>query len=84
VAGNTLGAVYIGRGKKPLIQVENITEILTFTNETDSKFFIREPEKTNLDTAAFHYTIYRALTRFLGLDSIYAAESDPPINFVET
>lgn len=84
VAGNTLGAVYIGRGKEPSMQVENITEVLTFTNETDPKLFIREPEKAGLDAAAFHYTIYRALTRFLGLDGIYAAEGDPPVNFVET
>jgi alpha-1,3-glucan synthase len=84
VAGNTLGAIYIGRGKEPSMQVENITEVLTFTNETDPKFFIREPEKAGLDAAAFHYTIYRALTRFLGLDGIYAAEGDPPVNFVET
>ena len=33
VAGNTLGAIYIGRGKEPSMQVENITEVLTFTNE---------------------------------------------------
>lgn len=84
VAGNTLASIYLGRGKEPEMQVENITEVLTFTNETDPKFFIREPEKAAIDAAAFHYTIYRGLTRFLGMDGIYAAEGDPPVNFVET
>lgn len=84
VAGNTLASIYLGRGKEPEMRVENTTEALTFTNETDPKFFIREPEKAALDAAAFHYTVYRGLTRFLGMDGIYAAEGDPPVNFVET
>ncbi|KAJ9654948.1 hypothetical protein H2201_008910, partial [Coniosporium apollinis] len=84
VGGNTLGSVYIGRGKEPQMQVENITEVLHFTNKSDPGLFIREPEKAALDAAAFHYTLYRGLTRFLGMDGIYAAEGDPPVNFVET
>jgi alpha-1,3-glucan synthase len=84
VAGNTLGAIYIGRGKEPSMTVENITEVLHFDNKTDGDLFVRDPGQQGLDAAAFHYTVYRGLTRFLGMDGIYAAEGDPPVNFIET
>ena len=66
VGGNTLGAIYIGRGKEPEMRVENITEAVRLTNESDPGLFIRKPEKAAIDAAAFHYTLYRGLTRFLG------------------
>ena len=66
VAGNALGSIYIGRGKEPQMQVENITEVLHLTNQSDPNLFIREPEKAAIDSVAFHYTLYRGLTRFLG------------------
>lgn len=68
---------------EPEMQVSNITEAVTTTNATN-RAYIREPENSALDGAAFHYTVYRALTRFLGMDGTYAAEGDPPVNFVET
>jgi alpha-1,3-glucan synthase len=66
VGGNTLGSIYFGRGKEPQMQVKNITEVLHFTNESDPGLFIREAGKAAIDAAAFHYTLYRGLTRFLG------------------
>lgn len=66
VAGNSFGAVYIGRGKEPEMQIDNITQAVSSTNKSDAKSYIRAPEKAALDGAAFHYTVYRALTRFLG------------------
>lgn len=66
VAGNSFGAVYIGRGKEPEMKVDNITAAVLATNATAQQYYIREPAKVALDGAAFHYTVYRALTRFLG------------------
>jgi alpha-1,3-glucan synthase len=83
VAGNAFGAVYIGRGMQPEMAVDNLTEIVTTTNLTDRPY-IRDWEHSALDGAAFHYSIYRGLTRFLGMDGIYSAEGDPPVDFVET
>lgn len=68
VAGNAFGAVYIGRGKSPDNYVTNVTQAISMTNESDSKYFIRDVGQSALDGAAFHYTVYRSLNRFLGYD----------------
>ncbi len=65
------------------MRVENITEVVTVTKESD-RAYIRDFENSALDGAAFHYSVYRSMTRFLGMDGIYAAEGDPQVNFVET
>lgn len=33
--------------------------------------YIRDMRKTGFDAAAFHYTIYRSLKRFLGLVTVH-------------
>ncbi|OBW67971.1 MAG: Amidase signature enzyme [Aureobasidium pullulans] len=78
VNGNANGAIYIGRGKEPSMQVDNLTEAAT-TNST----YIREDGYQALDAGAFHYTIYRGLMRFLGLDGNLLAASDAPVNFID-
>lgn len=83
VAGNSFGAVYIGRGMEPAMAVSNLTEVVTTDNGTD-RDYIRDLDQSALDGAAFHYTVYRGLTRFLGMDGTYEAEGDPPVNFVQT
>jgi hypothetical protein len=40
------------------------------SNATVPDIHLRPSEKVALDAAAFHYTVYRALTRFLGYVSI--------------
>ncbi|KAJ6007917.1 hypothetical protein N7540_011893 [Penicillium herquei] len=87
VAGNAFGSLYIGRGHQTNQTISNLTEAFMMTNKTDKSdedLFLRPAERSALDGAAFHYTLYRALSRFLGLDGSYAAEGDPPVNFVET
>ncbi|CAI7594598.1 unnamed protein product [Penicillium discolor] len=87
VAGNSFGSLYIGRGHQTNQTISNLTEAFMMTNKTDKSdedLFLRPAERSALDGAAFHYTLYRALSRFLGLDGIYTAEGDPPVNFVET
>lgn len=65
VAGNSFGAVYIGRGLEPAMYEDNITEVVKTTKGTN-RTFIRDLNNSALDGAAFHYSIYRSLTRFLG------------------
>ncbi|KAJ6102430.1 hypothetical protein N7486_004857, partial [Penicillium sp. IBT 16267x] len=87
VAGNAFGSLYIGRGQQTNQTNSNMTEAFMMTNTTDKSnedLFLRPAERSALDGAAFHYTLYRGLSRFLGLDGTYAAEGDPPVNFVET
>ncbi len=49
-----------------------------------SKWFIREKGLNAFDGVAFHYTIYRFLSRFLGLDGTFSAEGDPPnVNWID-
>ncbi|PWY83588.1 alpha-1,3-glucan synthase [Aspergillus heteromorphus CBS 117.55] len=87
VSGNSFGSLYVGRGHQTNQTINNLTEAFMMTNKTDKAYadlFLRPAAQSALDGAAFHYTLYRALSRFLGLDGEYAAEGDPPVNFVET
>ncbi|KAL3424555.1 alpha-1,3-glucan synthase [Phlyctema vagabunda] len=84
--GNNLGAIYIGRGRQPdqVPGKENFTEAVLLKYGADSdKYFLREEGKSALDGAAFHYSLYRSLTRFLGMDGNTTAGFDVPVNFVE-
>jgi alpha-1,3-glucan synthase len=71
VAGNTLAAIYLGRGKEPEMSFENMEQAMTATNGTNEQLYIRNGTRSALDGAAFHYSIYRSMTRFLG----YAEEA---------
>jgi alpha-1,3-glucan synthase len=81
--GNTFGSIYLGRGRQPDQLPDNVTQAITLTNASDDNLFLRELGKNALDAAAFHYSIYRSLTRFLGMDSNLAAGYDVPLNFVD-
>jgi alpha-1,3-glucan synthase len=81
--GNNFASIYLGRGRQPDQTPHNITQAVTLTNNSDDKYFLREVGKQALDAAAFHYSIYRSLTRFLGLDGNLAAGYDVPVNFVD-
>ncbi|KAK1753174.1 family 5 putative glycoside hydrolase family 13/Glycosyltransferase [Echria macrotheca] len=81
VGGNALGALYFGRGMEPQMFFENVDQGLNSTNETGASTHIRT--KHALDSACFHYSAYRALTRFLGIDGVYGAEMDTRTNWAE-
>lgn len=81
--GNDFGSIFIGRGRQPNMLPENITQAATLRKNSSSKYFIREPQYGALDAAAFHYTTYRSLTRFLGMDGNLAAGYDAPLNWVD-
>ncbi|KAG9187849.1 alpha-1,3-glucan synthase [Alternaria panax] len=81
--GNNFASIYLGRGRQPDQVPDNITQAVSLTNNSDEKYFLRANGRQALDGAAFHYSIYRSLTRFLGLDGNLAAGYDVPVNFVD-
>ncbi|KAH8691393.1 alpha-1,3-glucan synthase Ags2 [Talaromyces proteolyticus] len=80
--GNTFGSIYIGRGRQPDMQPADIQDAIQMTNESSDKYFIRGDGQQAIDGAAFHYSVYRTLTRFLGLDGNLAAGYDLPTDWV--
>ncbi|SMR54883.1 unnamed protein product [Zymoseptoria tritici ST99CH_3D1] len=81
--GNNFGSIYLGRGREPEMASKNITEAVLTTN-ADSERFLREEGLNGFDAVAFHYSIYRTLQRFLGLDGIVSAGYDVPADLVDT
>lgn len=83
--GNTMGSIYIGRGRLPEQYMSDTQEAVNLTTDKakDMDIFIREEGQTALDSAAFHYSIYRSLLRFLGMDGSMEAGYDLPKNWVE-
>ncbi|KAI0748206.1 glycoside hydrolase family 13 and glycosyltransferase family 5 domain-containing protein [Daedaleopsis nitida] len=79
--GDTFGSLYIGRGRTPdqrppPDQLGNVTKDM-------SQFFLRDPPLNALDAVAFHYSTYRALTSFLGMDGNLEVGFDLDGNFVD-
>lgn len=81
--GNSFASIYLGRGRQPDMLPDNLTAAVALTGQSNDKYFIREKGKNALDAAAFHYTIYRSLTRFLGMDGNLKAGYDAPLNWVD-
>ncbi|CED84497.1 modular protein with glycoside hydrolase family 13 and glycosyltransferase family 5 domains [Phaffia rhodozyma] len=79
--GNTFGALYQGRGRMPN-QTSDSFDLGTTIKANDTAFFLRPEGDYGLDGTAFHYSVYRALTRFLGMDGNLAVAYDTDINFV--
>ncbi|RDW75869.1 glycoside hydrolase family 13 protein [Coleophoma crateriformis] len=81
--GNTFGAIYIGRGRQPDMQPSTISSAVQMTTNSSLEYFIRDTDYNALDAGAFHYSIYRSLTRFLGMDGNLASGYDTPVNWVD-
>ena len=81
--GNVFGSVYLGRGRQPDMRLQSQFDAVTMTNASNSSLFIRDEEKNALDAAAFHYSIYRSLTRLLGMDGIIEGPYDTPVNLAQ-
>ena len=82
--GNTFGSIYLGRGRRPDQYLESPEQGMALTNESSHQHFIREEGKEAFDASAFHYSVYRALTRFLGMDGNLAAGYDTPVDLTDT
>ncbi|PYH89723.1 putative alpha-1,3-glucan synthase [Aspergillus ellipticus CBS 707.79] len=82
-SGNTFGSLYLGRGRQPDQMPDSPTAGAELTNTSDAQYFLREDGLQALDAAAFHYTIYRSMLRFLGMDGNLVAGFDLPTDFIE-
>lgn len=65
-SGNNFGSIYLGRGKLADQVFGDLSTALNATG-SDQNAYIRNPGQNALDAAAFHYSFYRYLIRFLGL-----------------
>ncbi|TDZ25540.1 Cell wall alpha-1,3-glucan synthase mok13 [Colletotrichum orbiculare MAFF 240422] len=86
-SGNTLGSIYLGRGRTPEMasKLQLADAISMKSNDSaNSGSFVREAGKSALDAGAFHYSIYRFMTRFLGLSGNLEAGYDLPTDWVQT
>lgn len=81
----TLANNPLGRGRQPDQYLTNIEQAVNMTNETaaDLDIFIRDSGENALDGAAFHYSVYRNLLRFLGMDGDMEAANDLEHDWVE-
>ncbi|KAM7214975.1 alpha-1,3-glucan synthase [Rhypophila decipiens] len=82
-AGDTLGSIWLGRGREP-----TMANRLAEPDALDPKLwdkrdlFIREKGNSALDGGAFHYSIYRYMARFMGLEGNLEAGYDLPTDWV--
>ncbi|KAJ6045859.1 hypothetical protein N7499_001403 [Penicillium canescens] len=81
-SGDTFGSLYLGRGRQPDQRPKDAGAGAKLTNNSDSHF-LRADGLQALDASAFHYTIYRSMTRFLGMDGNLVAGFDLPTDFIE-
>ncbi|KAK8853442.1 hypothetical protein IAR55_004148 [Kwoniella newhampshirensis] len=79
--GDTFGALYIGRGRTPSLTPPDFNSAINLTQD-ESQYFLREEGMSGLDSAAFHYSIYRSLCRFLGMDGNLQVAYDVDVNFI--
>ncbi|KAF8654127.1 hypothetical protein AX16_003658 [Volvariella volvacea WC 439] len=79
--GDTFGALYIGRGRTPTQLPPGFLAAGNVTHD-DNQYFLRDRDSGALDSVAFHYSIYRALARFLGMDGNLRVAYDIDVNFV--
>ncbi|KAI5272965.1 putative alpha 1,3 glucan synthase [Aureobasidium subglaciale] len=80
---NSFGSIYLGRGREPDQKIVELGDAVKTSNESDDKIFLRATGKSALDASAFHYSIYRMLQRFLGMDGNLTVGYDIPSNFVD-
>lgn len=80
--GNTFGSLYYGRGRMPTQLPDSFLDASTIT-PADSQHFLRDVGEIGLDAVAFHYSIYRSLTRFLGMDGNLQVAYDVSVRFVD-
>lgn len=79
--GDTFGALYIGRGRTPTMLPPGFLAAGNLTSN-DNQYFLREAPLNALDSVAFHYSFYRSMSRFLGMDGNLQVAYDVDVNFV--
>jgi alpha-1,3-glucan synthase len=81
--GNTFGSIYLGRGRQENMWLKAPQDAFRLINESEPQHYIRPEGYQAIDGAAFHYSIYRSLTRFLGMDGNLEAGFDLPVDFTD-
>lgn len=81
--GDTFGSIYIGRGRAPGMRTTYEQALNLTDSEENRAQFLREPGYSPLDSSAFHYSVYRNLARYLGMDGRLSVANDIPVNFVD-
>ncbi|KAI0647127.1 glycoside hydrolase family 13 and glycosyltransferase family 5 protein [Trametes meyenii] len=79
--GDTFGSIYFGRGRTPTQRPLGFLPAANLTANMD-QYFLRDAPLNALDGAAFHYSTYRSLSRFLGMDGNLQVAFDVDTNFV--
>ncbi|KAL1701405.1 glycoside hydrolase family 13 and glycosyltransferase family 5 protein [Schizophyllum commune] len=79
--GDRFGSLYIGRGRTTT-QLPGGFDAAVNVSSSDSQFFLRDAPMNALDAVAFHYSFYRSLARFLGMDGNLQVAYDVDVNFV--
>ncbi|KAL0256772.1 Cell wall alpha-1,3-glucan synthase ags1 [Diplodia seriata] len=83
VSDNTLGSIYLGRGKEPQMKWATNEEAFTANSSWPTAPAVYQRNSSAVDAWAFHYSVYRSLLRYLGVDGIYEAERDIPVDWVD-
>lgn len=65
--GDTFASLYLGRGRTPTQRPGGFLQAANLS-ESDDQYFLREKGLNGLDATAFHYSIYRAMARLLGME----------------
>ncbi|EEB09010.2 alpha-1,3-glucan synthase Mok13 [Schizosaccharomyces japonicus yFS275] len=79
---SSYGSIYYGRGRQPDQRPPSFENALKLVgNETF--FFLRGQHDNALDASAFHYSLYRAITRFLRMDGDLQVRFDVPVEFTQ-
>ena len=76
-----LTCLFSGRGRTPTQRPPGFLQAANTTADMD-QFFLRDKPLNALDGAAFHYSTYRSLTRFLGMDGNLQVAFDVDTNFI--
>jgi alpha-1,3-glucan synthase len=79
--GDRFGSLYLGRGRTVTQHPPGFIAASEVTPD-QAQFFLRDKQHIALDAVAFHYSIYRSLTRFLGMDGNLQVAYDIDVNFV--
>lgn len=82
-SGNNLGAIYVGRGRTPDMTPSSLNATVSLDPKTDDQHFLRGEGLQAFDGAAFHYSVYRFMTRFLGMSGDLEAGYDLPLDWID-
>jgi len=65
------------------MRLADVQGAFSLTSDSDDKYFVREKGRNALDGGAFHYSVYRSMTRFMGMDGNLTVGFDTPGNWVD-